>query len=353
MDGSSERELLLAEPHPGDSRVSEAPDTLSDVLEIVKLTGALFFLVDARTPWVAEAPASTHLARVILPHAQHVVSYHVVTEGSCWCESPGHAPLRLDAGDVLIVPHGHAYQLASECGLRTGGSTDDALAWFRAMANGQLPFVVTEGGDGAQHIRLVCGFLGCDALPFNPVLTMLPGMLRVRLDDDSASRMNAWLAFAVGESTNARPGKRTVLLRIAELVFVEVLRSYLSTAADKGASWLRALGDPIVGRARARFHRDPVHSWTLAELARDVGASRSVLAERFSSLVGQPPMLYLTQWRMQLAATRLAAGAGSIRAVASEVGYESDAAFCRAFKKVTGVTPASWRSRRQTESSAP
>ena len=143
-------------------------DTLSDVLEVVRLTGALFFLVDARTPWVAEAPASTHLAPVILPRAQHVVSYHVVSQGVCWCESPGHAALRLDTGDVLVVPHGHPYQLASACGLRTGWTTDEALGWFRAMANGQLPFVVTEGGDGAERLQLVCGFLGCDALPFNP-----------------------------------------------------------------------------------------------------------------------------------------------------------------------------------------
>jgi AraC-like DNA-binding protein len=344
---SRARESGSAEPRPAALPSSDPSDTLSDVLEVVRLTGALFFLVDARTPWVADAPASTHLAPVILPHAQHVVSYHVVTEGSCWCESPGHPPLRLEAGDVLLVPHGHAYQIASECGLRTGWSIDDALGWFRAMASGHLPLVVTEGGDGSERIRLVCGFLGCDALPFNPVLTMLPGLLRVRLDHDSGSRLNALLAFAVGESNQTRPGKRSILLRIAELVFVEVLRSHLATTTDDGASWVRALRDPMVGRALARLHRDPSRSWTLPELAREVGASRSVLAERFSHLVGQPPMLYLTYWRMQLAATRLAAGAGPIRAVAGEVGYGSEAAFCRAFKKLTGVTPASWRSRRQ------
>lgn len=347
MAASRPRESAAAEPRSAAPASSDPSDTLSDVLEVVRLTGALFFLVDARTPWVAEAPAAADLAPVILPRAQHVVSYHVVTEGSCWCESPGHPPLRLEAGDVLIVPHGHAYQIASECGLRTGWSIDDALGWFRAMAVGQLPFVVTEGGDGSERIRLVCGFLGCDALPFNPVLTMLPGVLRVRLDADSGSRLNALLALAVGESNHARPGKRSVLLRVAELVFLEVLRSYLATATDDGASWLRAVRDPIVGRALARLHQDAARGWTLPELAREVGASRSVLAERFSYLVGQPPMLYLTYWRMQLAATRLAAGAGPIRAVASEVGYESEAAFCRAFKKLTGVTPASWRSRRQ------
>ena len=325
-------------------------DTLSDVLEAVRLTGALFFLVDARTPWVAEAPSSTDLAPTILPRAQHVVSYHVVSQGNCWCESPGQAPMHLDAGDVLVVPHGHPYQLASACGLRTGWSLEEALAWFRAMAGGQLPFVVTEGGEGPERLQLVCGFLGCDALPFNPVLTTLPTLMKVRLHDDSGRRLNALLEFAIAESTGCRPGSRSVLLRIAELVFVEVLRSHLTMATEDGGSWLRGLRDPIVGRALARLHAQPARAWTLPELAHEAGASRSVLAERFTYFVGYPPMLYLTRWRMQLAASRLAAVAAPVSAVANEIGYESEAAFCRAFKKVTGVTPALWRSRRRADS---
>ena len=324
-------------------------DTLSDVLEVVRLTGALFFLVDATTPWVAEAPASAHLAPVIFPSAQHVVSYHLVRQGSCWCESPGHPAVRLDAGDVLIVPHGHAYQLASACGLRTGWSLPDALAWFRAMAGGQLPFVVTEGGGGPERLQLVCGFLGCDALPFNPVLATLPVIMRMRVHGDFWPRLSTLLDFAVSESDRGRPGARSVLLRIAELVFVEVLRSHLTTATDGGANWLGGLRDPVVGRALARLHAEPARAWTLAELAHEVGASRSVLAERFAFFVGKPPILYLTHWRVQLAAGRLAAGAAPVSAVAAEVGYESEAAFCRAFKRLTGVTPASWRSRRRAD----
>lgn len=323
-------------------------DALSDVLEVVRLTGALFFLVDAHTPWVADAPAAAHLAPVILPGAQHIVSYHVVMQGSCWCESPGHAPVRLETGDVIIVPHGDAYHLASGCGLRTGWALADALDWFRAMATGQLPFVVTEGGNGSERLQLVCGFLGCDALPFNPVLSALPSFVRVPVHGESAGRLTALLEFAVAESHHGRPGSRSVLLRVAELVFVEVLRSYLPTAPDGGASWLRGLRDPVTGQALARLHAEPARSWTLPDLAREVGVSRSVLVERFTSFVGDPPMLYLTRWRMQLAATRLAAGASPLSAVANDVGYESEAAFCRAFKKVTGATPASWRRRRRT-----
>ena len=329
----------------------EAADTLSDVLEVVRLTGALFFLVEARTPWVSEAPASTDLVPVILPRAEHIVSYHVISQGTCWCESSGHPPLKLESGDVLLVPHGDAYQLASACGLRTGWSLDDTLGWFRSMATGQLPFVVTEGGNGSERLKIVCGFLGCDALPFNPVLSTLPALLRVRLHGDSRSRLNALLEFAVAEANRARPGSRSVLLRTAELMFVEVLRSHLTTSSDDGPSWLSGLCDPVVGRALARLHADPARAWTLPELARDVGASRSVLAERFAMLVGQPPMLYLARWRMQLAASRLAAGAAPVSAVAADVGYESEAAFCRAFKKVAGITPASWRNRRRSDAS--
>jgi AraC-like DNA-binding protein len=324
-------------------------DTLSDVLEVVRLTGALFFLVDACTPWVAEAPAAADLAPVILPRAQHVVSYHVVMAGECWCESPGHVSMHLETGDVLVVPHGDAYQLASAPGLRMGWSLDDALGWFRAMAAGQLPFVVTEGGSGPERLRLVCGFLGCDALPFNPVLTTLPTLMKVRMPGDSTNRLRTLLDFAVAESSAGRPGSRSVLLRVAELVFVEVLRSYLTTASSAGASWLGGLRDQVVGRALARLHARPAHPWTLAELSHEAGASRSVLAARFTSFVGLPPMLYLARWRVQLAASRLAAGAAPVSAVAGDVGYESEAAFCRAFKKVTGVTPASWRSRRRAE----
>ncbi len=250
---------------------------------------------------------------------------------------------------MILVPHGHAYRLASARDVRPEWSLSDALGWFRAMAGGRLPLVVTEGGDGPERLRLVCGFLGCDAWPFNPVLTTLPALARVRLDGDSGPRLNALLAFAVSESQAARPGSRSVLLRLAELVFVEVMRSYLTTTSGGGASWLRGLRDPVVGRALSRLHARPAHAWTLPELAREAGASRSVLAERFTSYVGHAPMQYLTHWRMQLAAGRLAAGAAPVSAVAAAVGYESEAAFCRAFKKATGVTPASWRSRRQVD----
>ena len=158
MHAPDQRAEAILESSADPFQGADPSDTLSDVLEVVRLTGAVFFLVDASTPWAAEAPHSIELAPIILPRVQHVVSYHLVRQGSCWCESDGQPPLRLDAGDVLVVPHGHAYQLARTSGLRTGWSLTDTLDWFRAMADGRLPFVVTEGGGGDERLQLVCGF---------------------------------------------------------------------------------------------------------------------------------------------------------------------------------------------------
>lgn len=320
-------------------------DTLSDVLQTVRLTGALFFLVDARSPWVAEAPASPVLSPVLLPQAQHVVSYHVIRHGACWCESPGLEPLPLAAGDVLVVPHGHEYALTSQPGLRTGYSAAETLQWFEDMAAGRLPFVVQEGGSGPERIDVVCGFLGCDALPFNPVLATLPPLLRIRLPAAGASdRLETLLGYAVAESQARSAGSQSVLLRIAELVFVEVLRAHLVATGEKEASgWLSGLRDPLVGQVLARLHAAPGEAWTLERLAHEVGTSRTVLTERFVQFVGLAPMLYLTRWRMQMAARRLLEPGAKVAGVAWDVGYESEAAFSRAFKRCTGVSPKTWR----------
>lgn len=326
-------------------------DALSDVLEVVRLTGALFFLVDASLPWVAAAPESAALAPAILPRAQHVVSYHVVTEGACWCQMAGAAPLRLDTGDVIVVPHGDAYALSSAPGITSGLSRDETLAWFREMASGRLPFVVQEGGGGSGRLHIVCGFLGCDALPFNPVLATLPRMLHIRRPRVPWSdRLDGLIEFAAGESRDPHAGRRSVLLRIGELMFVEVVRRHLTTVTPEEGGWLAGLRDPLVGRALARLHQRPGHGWTIDELAREAATSRSVLAERFARFVGEPPMHYLARWRMQVAAGLLADGAPKVSAVAREVGYDSEAAFSRAFKKLTGVAPARWRTRQSSSS---
>jgi AraC-like DNA-binding protein len=199
------------------------------------------------------------------------------------------------------------------------------VAFFRSMAAGELPSIVSEGGDGAERTQFICGFLGCDLRPFNPVLDALPAMIHLR--------------------TAARSTDRLVL-RLAELMFVEVVRCHLETMAGAKAGWLAGLHDPLVARTLSLLHGAPARHWTLEELAVQAGSSRSVLAERFAQFVGQPPMQYLTQWRMQLA-TRLLAGPGARKVieVAEAVGYESEAAFSRAFKRCVGMAPGAWRLR--------
>jgi AraC-like DNA-binding protein len=325
---------------------SHPADPLSDVLEAVRLTGALFFVVEAAPPWVAEAPPASLLAPAILPRTQHVVSYHVIVEGRCFCRVDGEPPLALSAGDVLVVPHGDAYALASAPKAKGGPSQDEVLAWFRAMASGRLPAVVEEGGGGSRELRVVCGFLGCDALPFNPVLSALPRLVRVSRDREAPpDRLGGLVDFVLAESRDGRKGARAVLRRVGELMFVEVLRRHLASAEAPDAGWLAGLRDPLVGRALERLHAEPARDWTLDDLARAVAASRSVLSERFALLVGEPPMHYLTRWRIQRAARLLGEGARKVSSVAAEVGYESEAAFSRAFKKLAGESPAAYRDR--------
>jgi AraC-like DNA-binding protein len=319
-------------------------DALSDVLRAVRLTGSLFFLVDASTPWVAEAPPGAALASAILPGAQQIVSYHAITHGVAWCVMADQPPVLLEAGDVVVIPHGDAYALCSPSGLHGELTLDAQLAWFGDMAAGRLPFVVTEGGGGPERLGVVCGFLGCDVVPFNPVLAALPRVVHVHRPLGAADdRLGHLIDFAVSEAREKRAGSDCVRLRISELMFVELVRRHLAALPPEQTGWLAGLRDPAVGRALALLHERPAHAWTLRALARAGGLSRSTLAERFLHFVGQPPMQYLAHWRMQLASRLLAEEGVTVSAAALQVGYDSEAAFSRAFKRITGVPPASWR----------
>jgi AraC-like DNA-binding protein len=265
-----------------------------------------------------------------------------------WCVMAGQAPIRLDAGDVVVIPHGDPYALCCPQGLRTGLPLEAQLDWFRQMAGGRLPFVVTEGGGGPERLGVVCGFLGCDVVPFNPVLAALPRVVHVRPPRAGAhDRLSQLVEFAVAEAREKRAGSDCVRLRISELMFVELLRRYLGALPAEQTGWLAGLRDPFVGRALTLLHQQPSKAWTLETLARAAGLSRSTLAERFLHFVGQPPMQYLTRWRMQVAARLLTEGGAKVSAVAVQVGYDSEAAFSRAFKRATGVPPAAWRGKHE------
>jgi AraC-like DNA-binding protein len=314
-------------------------DVLSDVLRAVRLTGAVFFDVAATDPWVAESPPGETIVGTIFPGAGHLISYHVVTEGRCWGTIVGNEPMPLSAGDIFVLPHSHAHVMSSAPGMR--GKPNPSL--YRPPRDGQLPFTMTMGAGAGEPARIVCGFLGCDASPFNPLLSSLPSVIRV--SDQGTGAISTFVQFAIAESKAPRPGGECVLGRLSELMFVDVVRQYLELSLAERSGWLAGLHEPFVGRALAALHRDPARPWTIDSLAREVGLSRSALAERFAALVGQPPMQYLTSWRMQLAATHLLSGSDNVAAIAERVGYESEAAFSRAFKKAAGVAPSLWRNR--------
>ena len=319
-------------------------DVLSDVLHTVRLTGALFFPMEVSSPWVDEVPSAAEFTAIVLPGAQHVVSYHIIRRGRCWAGLRGDDPVPLDAGDVLVIPHGDAYTMASAPGLRSTMSVDEVLQFFRHMATAAAPLVVTEGGGGAERADVICGFLGCDIHPFNPVLEALPRVIYLRRQEGSSGgRLTQLVELALAESHERRSGTRWVLLHLSELLFVEVVRRYLDSLAGDQTGWLAGLRDPVTGHALALLHNRPAEAWSLDRLAREIGVSRSTLSDRFSELVGQPPMRYLTRWRIQLACRRLHDDAAKISAVAFEVGYHSEAAFSRAFKTLVGTSPAAWR----------
>lgn len=314
-------------------------DTLSEVLRGVRLSGAVFFSVDASAPWVAETPKASELAPYLLPGAQHVIDYHVITAGSCWGGIIGETPIRLETGDVIAFPQGDHHVLSSAPGMR-GPPEREAL--LQTQTN-RLPVLIKKDGGSADRAGVICGFLGCDARPFNPLLATLPRMIHVprRALDDSLLEQLVKLALA--ESEARRSGGECVLSRLSELLFVEVVRRYVATLPAENVGWLAGLRDESIGRVLGIFHDRPAHDWSLDELAREVGMSRSVLAERFTHFVGIPAMQYLAQWRMQLAATLLSGTSLSLAEIAERVGYGSETALSRAYKRWVGVAPAEWR----------
>jgi len=324
-------------------------DPLSDVLRSVQLRGAVFYYVSCRDAWVAETPASAEIARLLDPGAEHMLAYHLLLRGSGWAATDGESPARLAAGDIVMFPRGDGHVLSSAPGMRTHGESSE---WRYATRNDPKPIavafhdgVVDPGGEvPVEHASavIVCGFVACDLRPFNPLIAAMPRMLHL-----AAGGVADWvvpvLGQAVTESRHRRPGSDAVLERVSEMVFVDVARRYLESLPEGGSGWLAALRDRFVGRAIGLLHDRPAHDWSVDELGRAVGLSRSALHERFVEMVGQPPMQYLTNWRMQLGANLLREGRATVATIAQEIGYDSEAAFARAFKRCMGQPPAAWR----------
>jgi AraC-like DNA-binding protein len=313
-------------------------DPLSDVLRAVRLNGAFFYLVEAAAPWSHSAVAARELVPRVLPEAEHLISYHILLSGCCWGGIAGEPQVRMQPGDVIVFPHGDAHIMSSAEGPRFDGGPD-------ATTPARYPSTVFLGPSVGRDTTLVCGFLGCDVRPYNPLLASLPR--RMHMPGVAGGWLSQFPQQVVAESRLGRAGSETMLTRMAELMFIEVVRRHVEHLSPQHAGWLAGLKDAVVGPALSQLHEHPGHPWTLAELARTIASSRTVLVERFSRLVGVPPMLYLTRWRLQLAAEQLSHGSAKVAAIGAQVGYESEAAFSRAFKRETGLSPAAWRRARQ------
>ena len=313
-------------------------DTLSDLLRTVRLTGAVFFDIEAAAPWASMQPPGKVIADSVLPGVQHLISFHAVTEGSCYGGIVGEDAVRLDAGDVIVFPHGDGHVMSSAPELPAKVDLE-----IYKVPESQLPLSIRFEGDKSRKTHLVCGFLGCDVRPFNPLISALPRVLHVRhREDEDGGWLGNFMRVALAESRTKRSGGESVLARMSELMFVEAVRRHLESLPPEQTGWLAGLRDPQVARALSLLHSRPGFGWTLPALAREAGISRSALAERFTHLIGHPPIQYLANWRMQVASGLLARG-DKVGSVALEVGYDSEAAFSRAFKKLIGRSPRTWR----------
>jgi AraC-like DNA-binding protein len=316
-------------------------DVLSDVLRAVRLTGAIYFDVDAGAPWVGESPSTAEIAAAIMPEAQHIISFHAVISGSCWAALGDDSlpPVCIRAGDVVVFPGGAPNVMSSSPGARG----EPNMAMYYRPTDEHLPFTLIHGGNGDERTRIICGYLGCDALPFNPLLSALPPMLCARKPTGGSSWVTDLFRLAIAEGGCRRVGGETVLAKLSELMFVETIRRHLETLPDDASGWLSGLRDAHVGEALRLIHARPREDWTLDRLAREVGLSRTAFASRFTHYVEVSPMQYLARWRLQLAGHLLERPDISIAQAGAEVGYESEAAFNRAFKKFVGMPPGTWR----------
>jgi AraC-like DNA-binding protein len=307
-------------------------------LRVLQLTGAVFVDAEFSAPWCIQSE-SGHPVVPGVPSGPNYVFFHFLTEGRCKARlHPGQDTVELGAGDLLMLPRDDTHLLGSD--LRLAPTRAESLV--QVPAEGHL-LRIAHGG-GGEKTRFVCGFLSCDLRLCGPMLESLPRLLQVPLSDGPAL---SWLAgmMQVGarETSAPRPGTETVLAKLSELLFVEAIRRYIERLPEQETGWLAGLRDRFVGRALARLHERPDHPWTVDELAATVGLSRSSLSQRFADLVGQPPIQYLTRWRLTIAAQRLRQGTATVAQIAAHNGYESEQAFNRAFKRAFGTTPAVWR----------
>ena len=311
-------------------------DVLADMLRAVRLTGAVFLKASFTEPFGVLSP-QRYDPSIPMAHLRHVSIFHYVASGGCMIETAGGSRRELKAGDLVLLP------FAAEHKLWRGNAEFVPASSIVTRDTKEGVWSFSHGGGGTET-RFVCGFLESAEMMFAPMFRSLPEMLVDRADDEAVgSGIAQTIDDLLAKVDALTPGAEVILGRMMELLFVELLRRHAGRLPEGSKGLLAALNDPLVGRALQLMQADPARRWTTDELAREVGASRTVLGERFNAVLGKPPIEYLTGWRIQLAADRLRNGRDAIARIAVDSGYESEAAFNRAFKRVTGLTPGRWR----------
>ena len=316
-------------------------DALSDVLKSVRLEGAVYLNAEFTAPWCIHAKFGLASVRARLAGAEHVVFFHFLTEGACKVRLADSAEvLDAGAGDLVLFAREDKHLMGSDLQL----APVEAASLIDADAAADADLIQMRHGGGGAATRFVCGYLACSRSLCRPLLEALPRVLRIPIGDGQASMLlRELLRVGVRESSALRPGAGSMLAKLSELMFVEAMRRYVENLPPEGKGWLAGVRDAQIGRALALLHGEPGKPWTVDELAREVALSRSALAERFAALVGEPPIQYLMRWRLALAAQTLRSSGEVIARVAERSGYESEAAFTRAFKREFGMPPAAWR----------
>jgi AraC-like DNA-binding protein len=316
-------------------------DVLSEVLQAVRLDGAMFYNAEFSAPWSFRSPGSRALAPYLSPDARHVIIYHLLTEGRGYAHVEGDGqPVPLNAGDIVIFPHGDPHILRNGSPV---APVDNAQELERVLSQG---LKVSRLGGGGELTKFICGYMACEPQLSGVFLGGLPSIMKVNIRNDTSGQwLENSLRYSVDNADASSPGGEAVLAKLSEVLFVETLRRYIALLPREQTGWLAGVRDPEVAKALALLHRKPAHPWTIATLASEVGISRSVLAERFRRYLSETPIAYLTRWRLQLGAQMLTSTNSGVAQIAAEVGYESEPSFNRAFKREFGLPPARFRSR--------
>lgn len=320
-------------------------DILSDILRSIRFAGAINLHPELSAPWLLQSLPHSDFAAALQAQTKHLLPFHIIAKGNCWVQAIDGTCKFLSEGDIIIFPHGDSHLLGDRLD-QEPVSISQLLPpppWIEPL------ILKLKYGGGGEVTQVVCGFLQCEELLLNPFLKTLPALMHIQtFTAPTPPLLEAGVRYIIKETDCFQAGSMCSLTRLVELMFIEILRDYIQNLPAQQISLLSALRDPIVSQVLEQIHANPAYPWTVSALAAQINISRSSLAARFTQMLGQSPMKYLTYWRLQLASQQLHSGENSIASIAIQVGYESEAAFSRAFKRHVGIPPGVWRKQQIT-----